>query len=711
MSRILFNDPLPEPERYELAEKPRYRFELDRRTFLQLTGAGLLITVTGGAAFAQRGASGARTIAARIHIGEDGIVTVMTSKVEVGQGARTELAQAAAEELRVPVDRVRMIMADTDVVPDDGGTYGSLTTPRTVPLVREAAAAAREALVQLAASVWQAPAGEVIVADAVIAHPPTSRRITFGELAKQPALLRLLEAPVEGAALTGEAAWTTLGAWVKKTTGRDIVTGAQKYPSDLVRPGMRYGAVLRPPAAGARLKHVDLALLKEWNDVVTVQDGDFVACAAPTSFRAAQAIAALQKTAVWEGATAGTTATLFAGLKQNAKTEGRGRSGPRVDEEGEVDAAFSAQAVTRAVYNVSYIQHVPMEPRAAVAEWVEGKLTVWTGTQRPHGVLEELQEAFGLGAGMVRVIVPDSGGGFGGKHTGDAALEAARIAKAAQAPVSLRWTREEEFQWAYCRPAGVIEMAAVLKEGALHAWEHSNINSGAAAIEMPYAAPHWRTRFLPSESPLREGSYRALAGAANVFARESFIDELALEAGADPLAFRLKHVQDDRLRAVLEAAASKFDWMAARQGGGSGTGVGIACGMLKGSYVATAVRVRVDNAIHVEHVCQAFECGAILNPGNLRSQVEGCIIMGLGGALLEAVEFEEGRVLNASLKQYAVPRFEHVPPLDLVLLDRRDLPSAGAGETPIVGIAPAIANAVCHATGRRLRQLPLRLEG
>jgi isoquinoline 1-oxidoreductase len=223
-----------------------------------------------------------------------------------------------------------------------------------------------------------------------------------------------------------------------------------------------------------------------------------------------------------------------------------------------------------------------------------------------------------------------------------------------------------------------------------------------------------RCRFVRSDSPLRQGSYRTLAATANNFARESFMDELAAAAGADSLEFRLAHLEHPRLRAVLEEAVKRFGWRERVKQKHPDLGVGLACGTEKGSYVAACVEIAVDRSqkrVVVQRVCQVFECGAILNPDNLRSQVQSCIIMGMGPALGEAMRFADGRIRNPHFSEYAVPRFNDVPDLDIHLLNRPDLPSAGGGETPIIAIAPAIANAVFHATGERIREMPIRLPG
>jgi isoquinoline 1-oxidoreductase len=309
----------------------------------------------------------------------------------------------------------------------------------------------------------------------------------------------------------------------------------------------------------------------------------------------------------------------------------------------------------------------------------------------------------------VRVIVPDTGSAYGGKHTSDAALEAARLARAAGRPVQVVWTREEEFTWAYFRPAGVMEIkSGIAADGALTAWEFHNHNSGMSGIDTPYAVANQHIQFHSTQCPLRSGSYRGLAATANFFARECHMDELAHAAQIDPLAFRLKNLSDARLQAVLEAAAKSFGWP--RKKTKEGQGFGIAGGFEKGGYVATCAEVAVDRssgAVRVVRMTTAFECGAIVNPDGLRNQVIGANIQGLGGALFESIEFENGRITNPRFSRYRVPRFRDVPEIEAVLLDRKDLPSAGAGETPIMAVAPAIGNAIFHATGTRLRSLPM----
>ncbi|MBV9762778.1 MAG: xanthine dehydrogenase family protein molybdopterin-binding subunit [Acidobacteriaceae bacterium] len=304
--------------------------------------------------------------------------------------------------------------------------------------------------------------------------------------------------------------------------------------------------------------------------------------------------------------------------------------------------------------------------------------------------------------------MPDTGSAYGGKHSGECAIEAARLARAAGKPVKLIWTREEEFTWAYFRPAGVIEVAAEIdKEGTLQRWEFHNYMSGPSGLRTPYEAGEKKELFHEMQSPLRDGSYRGLAATANHFARESYMDELAAAAAVDPLAFRLRNLKDERMIAVLKAAAERFGWR--QQKPSASRGFGLACGFEKGGYVACCAEVSIGSGrtLRVERVVEAWECGAIVNPEHLKNQVEGAIVMGLGGALFEEIDFANGRILNPRLSEYRVPRFSDVPKIEVVLLDRKDIPSAGAGETPIVGIAPAIGNAIFSATGIRARSMPI----
>ncbi len=700
-----FREDLFEPDRKELAEGPAYRFELDRRQWISAVGAGLLVTAAGKVVVSPGAAAAEIPPSTRLYLGDDGSIIVLTGKVEVGQGSRTEILQAACEELSVGPEALRVMLADTAVTPDDGSTAGSRTTPSTVPVVRRACAAARELLLRTAGEEWGLDASRLRVESGAVVH--AGKRLAYADLARSKRLVATSDESVpRGAPLTEVGQWTVLGRTLLKAEAREIVTGAHRYPSDIVRPDMLYGAVLRPPSYGAQLESVDLTPARRLG-AVAVRDGEFVGCAAKTSYQARNAVGAIGRTANWRTAPHPSSEGLGTYLKEHARTSGGGRRGPRHQERGDVDAALAAATTLDASYEMPYVQHAPMEPRAAVAEWDGRRLTVWTGTQRPFGVREQLAEAFRLTAGQARVIVPDTGGGFGGKHTGDVAVEAARLAKAAGQPISLRWTRAEEFAWAYYRPAAAFEVRAGLSGERIVAWDFTAYNPGTAAIGTPYAVPNVRTQYFPCDSPLREGSYRGIGATGNNFAREVFMDELAGAAGLDPLGFRLANLRDERMANVLQAAADEFGWSPSRSRE-QNRGTGIAAGFEKGSYIAICAQVRVNGgSIEVERLVSAFECGTILNPRNLRAQVEGCVIQGLGPALSEEIRFAGGELLNGSFARYPVPRFRDVPPMETVLLDRPDIQSAGAGETPIIAVAPALANAVFAATGQRRRALPL----
>lgn len=751
-------------ERYEFREHRQHIFELERRDFFKIFGGGLAIfAVVPGEALAQQtnqnsGESGARPqrrgddmpeqISAWLHVNENGAITVYTGKAEMGQNIRTSLTQQVAEELRVPVDRIALVMADTDLTPYDMGTFGSRTTPQMGTQLRTISAGARQVLVQRAAQMWgnggNAPSGgtqlpqsaadtpdisRFTVANGAVTDPASGRSLKYEDLVRGQ---HIFETVVQNPPVTPPAEWKTAGQPAPKVNGREFVTGAHRYTSDVERPGMIYGKVLRPSSyvdsarSKATLTSVDVSAARQLPNVTVVRDGDFVGVAAPTSQAAQVALAKIKAT--WNAPQQIAETQLYDHLRKTAKPTGNGAEGRRSPEQtGNVDQALaSAAKKIERTYTVAYIQHAPLEPRAAVAEWSnDGRLTVWTGTQRPFAVKDELAQAFHLAPEKVHVIVPDTGAAYGGKHTGECAVEAARLAKAAGKPVKLIWTREEEFTWAYFRPAGVIDIrAGASADGKLVAWSHDNYNSGPSAIEIYYDVPNKRTQFHETDYPLRQGSYRGLAATANHFARESAIDELAHDVVIDPLEFRLKNISMQaqpesrgadpaRLRAVFEAAAEKFNWHKAPSS--DTIGYGIAGGFEKGGYVACAVELQVikpQGEIKLRRVVEAWDCGAVVNPDGLKNQIAGAIIQGIGGALFEAIHFENGKILNPHFAQYRVPRFiDAAPEIEVLLIDRKDIRPSGAGETPLIALAPAVATAIFNATGVRLRAMPLAPNG
>jgi nicotinate dehydrogenase subunit B len=702
-------------------DRLRHNFTVNRRDLLKLFGAGLMVYAVDLRAIQESGGQRRNNgseeervphdVASWIHVGADNKITVFTGKAEMGQNIRTSLAQQVAEELRAPMESISMVMADTELCPFDMGTFGSRTTPQMGTELRNIAGVARETLIDLAAQRLAVNRSHLSAGDGAITNTANHQAVRYGDLLQGQQLAKALP---DDPPLISPEKWTVAGKPEPKVDGREFVTGKHKYTSDLALPGMLYGKVLRPVAYRASLTSMDADRAKQMANVTVVHDGDFAGVVAPDPTTAARALAAMK--AEWSAPQQISETELYDYLKAKPAAQGQhagGEGGDRanVHEKGSLESGMAAaQKKIEATYTVAYIQHAPLEPRAAVAEWNGDKLTVWTGTQRPFAVRDELAQAFHLPETSVRVIVPDTGSGYGGKHTGEAAVECARLAKAAGKPVKLQWTREEEFTWAYFRPAGVMEVrGGANTDGRLVAWEFHNYNSGPAAINTPYEVANQRLEYHPTQNPpLRQGSYRALAATANHFARESAMDELAHALGIDPLEFRLKNISDPRLRDVFEAAARRFGW--GQQKPSPERGFGIAGGFEKGGYVATCAEVAIEpssRAVRIARVVEAWDCGPVVNPNGLKNQVEGGIVQGIGGALFEDVHFANGRVLNPRFTFYRVPRFRDMPKIEVELIDRKDVKPFGAGETPIVGLAPAVGNAIFSATQVRLRSLPL----
>ena len=674
---------------------------INRRQFLQVFGSGVVVAFS----FDKMLASPLLTVpddqlSSWIHVGVNGFVTVFTGKAEVGQNIRTSLSQIVAEELHVDISKIIMVMGDTDVTPYDRGTFGSRSIPYMGPSLRKAAATARELLIDMAASSWKTDRNQLYIENGHVKDHSASRSIDVGALTKGETFVKPVDEKVK---VTPIGDWKIAGTSVKKVNGPSFVTGKHQYTSDMKLDGMLYGKVFRAPAYGATLVSADISKAQQVKDTKVFKDGDFIGVVSSTRQGAEQALKAIE--AKWDFTPQPSGENIFEYIKKNSK---KGNA----DVRGDVSKAFPGSDIRLSKsFSINYIAHVPLEPRAGLAKWEGDKLTVWTGTQRPFGVQEDLADTFNISKDNIRVIQPDTGSGYGGKHTGEAGVEAARLSKLCGKPVKVTWSREEEFTWAYFRPGGVIDIqAGVSKDGKLTSWEFHNHNSGPSGIDTPYEAAAKHIEFHPMDSPLRQGSYRGLAATANHFARESFINDLADEVKMDPLEFRLKNLSEPRMKAVLEAAAKKFGWTG--KGSQPKRGVGIACGTEKASYIATCAEVEVSgDDVKVIRVVAAFECGGIINPNHLENQVQGSVIQGLGGALFEQVDFKDGKLLNGKMSKYRVPRFSDVPELEVVLINRKDIAPAGAGETPILCIAPAVRNAIANATAKKLYTLPLAPKG
>jgi isoquinoline 1-oxidoreductase len=607
-----------------------------------------------------------------LHVSDGGKVTAFTGKVDVGQDNCTALRMLVAEELHVSIKDVLLVMGDTDLCPYDIGTFGSRSMPDAGNVLRRVAAHARP----------------------LMPVRPGSRRIEIvtGEQAVTP--------PTE---------WHIAGTSVVSPGTIDAVTGARVFVSDFSLPGMRHGAVLRPPAVGATLKDLDTRALDNRPGVAVIRTPKLVGVVATDQAVARKALSDLE--VAWDMPNAPSEGELETYLRAHVGPATDSWSGATLEVLGDPVVAFEGAAVrVSATYTSAYIAHVPLEPRVAIARWDDDRLTVWTGTQTPFAVRAQVAASCDLGEEDVRVIVAPTGGAFGGKHAAGVATEAAILAREVGAPVRVAWTRHEEFIAGTLRPAAVIDVeAGATGAGELTSWTFTNINSGPAAIATPYRVSNRRIEYKPAAGPLSQGSYRALAATANNFARESHVDELARRLGRDPVEYRLDILADERLCAVLRAAADGFGWTT----GHNGMGRGIACGLEKDGRVATAAEVRVDpdGQLQVVRLVSAYECGALVNPDTVANQVEGATVMALGGALFEEINFTNGVITNGTFSDYRVPRIGDVPCIEIILLNRTDLPSAGAGETPMIAVAPAVANAVYDAIGRRLRSLPLTIDG
>jgi isoquinoline 1-oxidoreductase len=636
----------------------------------------------------------------------DARVVVYAGKVEYGQNIRTGLAVEVADELRIPLSSVEVVLGDTDRTPWDMGTFGSQSTARVGLQLRHAAATAREALVLMASLRLDLPAEDLIVRNGSVASKADpGRAFTYSELLEGQAIEQEID---PGIALTDPSAFTIMGSDARRTDAEDRVTGRAVYSQDVRRPGMLFARLLRAPSFGAQLVNADLRPAEQVPGVVhVIQEADLMAVLAEDDESAEEAISVVR--AEWQARRSGSTIDVPQMLMETR------RDPVAVQEAGNVEEAFrNAEHVLQETYYVPHITPLPMEPRAAVAEWDGDRLTVWAGTQRPFGLRTELSGLFRIPESDVRVISTEIGGGFGTKSWFPAGAEAARLARIAGRPVRVAYTREEDLTEGTCRPAALIEVRSAFRSnGLVTAWRFDAVHAGPIAniaqreARTPYAVENIAVIVSCADTMVRVGSYRSLGAAANHFARESHIDEIAAALGIDPLEMRLRNMPNPRYRHVLAEAADRFGWTPAAAP--SSRGVGVALGEDVGSYVATCVEVEAgQNAVRVRRVVTSIDCGLVVNPEGVRNQVEGSTVMGLGGALFEAIEIGDGAILNASLSRYRAPRMTDTPEIEVVLAGDPTQPSTGAGEPGMVTVAPALANAVFDATGQRIRELPLQ---
>jgi isoquinoline 1-oxidoreductase len=693
--------------------------EVSRRKFLKIFGGGIVVTVSANDLLALQEAPVRRRFGralpddfnAFLRIGEDGRVACFTGKIEMGQGVVTSLSQMLADELEVSLDSVDMIMGDTDLCPWDMGTFGSMTTRFFGPPLRAAAAEAREVLLELAAEKLDVPAEQLTVSEGVVSNTAgPEQTISYAELAKGQTIARRLD---RKAVLESVENFTIVGRPVKRMDAIAKVTGEAKFAGDIRREGMLYARLLRPPAHGATLGEVDASGIETVDGATMVVDGDLVAVLHATPDGANRAIARVEAT--WEMPELDLDEdSIFEHLLKVAP------AGETLDREGNLDAGMSeSTAEARHTYLDGYVAHAPIETHTAVAEFADGRCTIWASTQTPFRLQTDAAEAIGLAEDRVRVIPPFVGGGYGGKTANRQAIEAARLSKRTGRPVQVAWSRAEEFFYDTFRPAAVVKIDAGVGEGGrITYWDYTTYFAGSRGAEQFYDIPHHRTvaapggwRGGPGTHPFATGAWRAPGNNTNTFARESHVDILAAQAGIDPVDFRLRNLADQKMRRVLETTANRFGWLEA--GAPSGRGQGVALGIDAGTYVGLAAEVDVDRAtgkVTVKRLVCAQDMGLAINPEGATIQMEGCLTMGLGYALAEEVRFSGGEVLDTNFDTYEIPRFSWLPKLETVIIDARNDPPQGGGEPAIIVVGAAIANAIFDAVGARLYRMPMTAE-
>jgi isoquinoline 1-oxidoreductase len=570
--------------------------------------------------------------------------------------------------------------------------------------MRRAAATLRRSLIGLASDYFEVDA-ETLTCESgkVIRSGEPSGEVTFAALL--PSSQVTLDIP-EDIRPKPEAEFNAMGSDHPRSDAVARVTGAAMYSQDVFVDGMVHAVVIRPPSYGATLLNIEASRAGQTPGFLRfIRDGDFAAVICDSADAATNAAEMVR--ARWQEVDQGVSDfNMPIALKEQANEL------VSLRDEGNVSAAFDASDhVIEGVYYAPYVANAVMEPSAAVARWDGDNMTLWCSSRSPFGEREAVASALDVPEAKIRVICTDVGGSFGTRSAA-ISVDAAKLAKTVGRPVKVTHTRVEEFIWSTVRPAALIEIrSAVDSSGAITGWEYTAYHSGESPFrgqrgaDTLYDVPNVSINVASSVSPLQAGSYRSLGGALNHFAREVHMDRIANQIGIDPVAFRLNNLSHPRLRKTLESAADVFAWSASKT---AANGIGVAVGYDVGSFLTQAAEVSMaGKEVSVNRVHTSFDCGLVLNPEGVRNQVEGSIIMGMGTALWESVEFDGGRILNPSFSRYRVPRITDTPALDVTLVGDPDTPSTGAGEPAIVTVAAVIANAVMSATGRQVDTLPI----
>jgi nicotinate dehydrogenase subunit B len=723
---------------------------VSRRDFLQM-GSAVVVSFTLNAAvpkwaIAQGLTAGAerskpvdpREVDSFLAFHADGSVTLYTSKVDVGTGLRVAMSQMAAEELGIPVERVAVLEGDTASTPNQGGTGGSSGIPVGGVGVRQAAATARQAILNLAAEQLKRPPAELILADGVVRPAAGGQGISIGTLigGKRLALQVDPKAP-----LKDTSRYTIVGKPILRPDVPGKCTGQHVYVQDFTVPGMLHGRVVRPPAIGAKLVSVDESSIRNIPDARIIRMENFLAVVAKDEWAAVRAAGELK--AAW---------TEWQGLPGSEDLARHVREGAVDRDEALVsrgDPAAALPAATKqfsATYTWPCQSHASLGPSCAVADVRADGTTIWTASQGTYGMRANFAKVFGISEDKLRVVYLDGSGSYGGNGNDDVAADALLLSRKLEQPVRVQWMRQDEHGWDPKGPPQVLDLrGGIDAEGRIVAWETEMWlpttvpgnrpllaadaagipqahGQGAGAVSQngdpPYAASNVRVvvHWL-KETPLRPSNLRAPGKIANVFAVEGFTDEMAAEAGIDPVEFRLRGLTDQRAIDVLKRATEMIGWQSRpspnpRRAQGDllvGRGVGLVHYKQAENYVAVATEVAVDptsGRINVRRVTCAHDCGLVINPDGLRNQIEGCIVQTLSRALHEEVKFDRSRVTSVDWASYPILTFPEAPSIEVALLDRTSLPPFGAGEAATAPVAAALANAIFDATGIRLRSVP-----
>jgi CO/xanthine dehydrogenase Mo-binding subunit len=669
----------------------------------------------------------------------DGKVEIFSGKVELGQGILTALAQIAAEELDVDPARITMAPADTARSPDEGVTSGSLSIQDSGAALRRACAEARALLIERAAERLGVRANLFTVEDGTISGGGQS--ISYWALDPDDTLF---DRDATGSAPPkAPRDYRIIGKPAARRDLPDKVMGRPRYIQDMTLPDMLFGRVVRPPHGFTRLLSVDETKARAIEGVITVvRDGSFLGVVAEREDAAVAALSVLRQTSTWDPAP-DLPIEIHGWLRANVSDS------KTISEKTDAAAAGRAVRTLSASFTKPFISHAPIGPSCAIAQWyTDDTLAVWSQCQGVFNLRRDLALVFGPAVRRIYVTHVEGSGCYGHNGADDVALDAALLARAVgNRPVQVQWMRDDEFGWAPRGPAMSIDLSAKLDaDGRIVDWRHELWSNGHAqrpgrgdiptllaawhlakpfpcppAVNGPlpagaadrnaiplYAFPNQRVvNHYVRDMPIRVSALRSLGAFANVFAIESFMDELAAAAGSDPVAFRLRHLEDARARAVIEAAARRAGWHDWRRADGRGHGIGFAKYKNLGAYCAIVAEVEVERAVRVRRLVVAVDVGLAINPDGIANQLEGGAIQATSWTLKERVEHDPRGITSLGWEDYPILRFSEVPAVEVELIDRPDLPAVGAGEAAQGPTAAAIANAVADALGVRVRSLPL----